>query len=132
MLYLCIPAYNEAETVGVLLWRIRKVFQDYSREYEVLVFDDGSTDATRDTLEPYTKVLPLTILGGPVKAGYAADLVLFDPATVADAVTFDDPRRPAVGIPYVFVNGELAMDDGRRTDALAGRTLRRLPDGAVV
>ena len=72
MLYLCIPAYNEAETIGVLLWRIRKVFQDYSREYEVLVFDDGSTDATRDTLEPYTKVLPLTILGGPGKVGYAA------------------------------------------------------------
>ena len=72
MLYLCIPAFNEAETVGVLLWRIRKVFQEYSREYEVLVFDDGSTDGTRDTLEPYTKVLPLTILGGPKKVGYAA------------------------------------------------------------
>lgn len=72
MLFLCIPAFNEAETVGVLLWRIRKVFQDYSREYEVLVFDDGSTDGTRDTLEPYTKVLPLTILGGANKVGYAA------------------------------------------------------------
>ena len=72
MLYLCIPAYDEAETVGVLLWRIRKVFQDYSREYEVLVFDDGSADATRETLEPYSKVLPLTILGGSVKVGYAA------------------------------------------------------------
>jgi N-acyl-D-amino-acid deacylase len=68
---------------------------------------------------------------GLVTAGYAADLVLFDPATVADAATFDDPRQPAVGIPYVFVNGELAMDDGRRTAALAGRALRRLPDGAV-
>src|SRR3954453_21649052 len=40
VLYICIPTYNEAETVGVLLWRIRKVFQEYSREYEVLVFDD--------------------------------------------------------------------------------------------
>jgi glycosyltransferase involved in cell wall biosynthesis len=69
VLYLCIPAYNEADTVGVLLWRIRKVFQDYSREYEVIAFDDGSTDATRETLEPYAKVLPLTILGGSTKVG---------------------------------------------------------------
>jgi len=68
---------------------------------------------------------------GLVAPGYAADLVLFDPATVADTATYADPRQPAAGIPYVFVNGELAMDDGRRTDALAGRALRRLPDGAV-
>jgi len=50
VLYICIPAYNEAQTVGVLLWRIRKVFQEYSREYEILVFDDGSTDDTAETL----------------------------------------------------------------------------------
>jgi len=68
---------------------------------------------------------------GLVKEGYAADLVLFDPATVADTATYADPRRPAAGIPYVFVNGVLAMDDGKRTEALAGRALRRLPDGAV-
>ena len=37
MLYICIPAYNEATTIGVLIWRIRKMFQSYSREYEILV-----------------------------------------------------------------------------------------------
>ena len=42
MLYICIPVYNEAPTIGLLLWRIRKVFQEYSREYESLVHDGGS------------------------------------------------------------------------------------------
>jgi glycosyltransferase involved in cell wall biosynthesis len=70
VLYICIPAYNEAETVGVLLWRIRKVFQEYSREYEVLVFNDGSTDATAEILAPYADVMPLTVLGGPQHVGY--------------------------------------------------------------
>ena len=55
----------------MLLWRIRKVFQDFSREYEVLVYDDASTDGTRETLEPYTKVMPLFVLGTTARVGYA-------------------------------------------------------------
>lgn len=74
MLYICIPAYNEAPTIGVLLWKIRKVFQEYSREYEVLVFDDGSADETRETLAPYAKVLPLSVIGGDSHLGYAGAL----------------------------------------------------------
>ena len=61
---------------------------------------------------------------GLVRDGYAADLVLFDPSTVADTATFDEPRTPATGIPYVLVNGELVIDDGRHTGALAGRAIR--------
>ncbi|MFL5580212.1 MAG: glycosyltransferase family 2 protein [Gemmatimonadaceae bacterium] len=72
MLYICIPAFNEAPTIGVLLWRIRKVFQEYSREYEIVVYDDGSTDETAATLAPYDKVLPLTVLHGREHRGYAA------------------------------------------------------------
>lgn len=74
MLYICIPTHNEAPTVGVLLWRIRKVFQEQSREYEVLVYDDASTDATPETLAPYTEVMPVTILRGETRLGYAGAL----------------------------------------------------------
>ena len=66
---------------------------------------------------------------GLVRQGYAADLVLFDPETVSDAATFDQPRQPAVGIHYVFVNGEAAIDGGRPTGIRAGRALRRHGDG---
>ena len=74
MLHICIPVYNEAPTVGVLLWRIRAVFQEFAREYQVTVYDDGSTDATAETLEPYARVLPLTVIRGETRRGYAAAL----------------------------------------------------------
>jgi glycosyltransferase involved in cell wall biosynthesis len=70
LIYICIPTYNEGPTVGVLLWRIRRVFQDYSREYEIVVYDDGSTDGTRATLEPYADVIPLTILRAEQRQGF--------------------------------------------------------------
>jgi glycosyltransferase involved in cell wall biosynthesis len=71
VLTIAIPVRDEAPTIGVLLWRVRAVFQLYPREYEVLVFNDGSTDSTAQVLEPYTSALPCTVLGGPTQVGYA-------------------------------------------------------------
>ncbi|GAA5052703.1 N-acyl-D-amino-acid deacylase family protein [Streptomyces similanensis] len=64
---------------------------------------------------------------GVVREGYRADLVLFDPATVAAGATFERPRTPPTGIPYVLVDGRFVIEDGRRTDVLAGRAVRRTP-----
>ena len=62
---------------------------------------------------------------GVVAPGMVADLVAFDPATVADRATFDDPRATPAGIPYVMIAGEFVIDGGARTTALPGRSIRR-------
>ncbi|MBB4983337.1 N-acyl-D-amino-acid deacylase family protein [Streptomyces nymphaeiformis] len=62
---------------------------------------------------------------GLVKEGYAADLVLFDPKTIASGATYENPRTLPVGIPHVLIDGRFVMEDGRRTDVLAGRSIRR-------
>ncbi|CAM3411916.1 N-acyl-D-amino-acid deacylase family protein [Isoptericola cucumis] len=67
---------------------------------------------------------------GLVRPGHAADLVLFDPDTVQDTATFDDPRQQATGIDHVLVDGVAVIDDGTRTDALPGRAVRRGAGGA--
>jgi len=74
VIYFCLPAYNEAATVGVLLWKIRRVMEEFPRDYEILVLDDASTDDTLDVLAPYARVLPLTVIRHETRKGYAAAL----------------------------------------------------------
>jgi N-acyl-D-amino-acid deacylase len=62
---------------------------------------------------------------GLLRDGYAADLVIFDPARVRSNATYDEPRRFPDGIEYVVVNGLLVVDRGSHTGALPGRALRR-------
>ena len=70
MIYVCIPAHNEERTIGVLLWKIRKVMREFGRDYEVLVLDDASTDGTATVLDRYRGVLPLRVLEEERRAGY--------------------------------------------------------------
>ena len=92
MLYLCLPAYNEGPTVGLVLWNIHKVFSSYSREYEILVVNDGSDDSTAETLESYAQLLPLTIITHERRLGYGAAL---DSLSRAAAERTKYPRRDA-------------------------------------
>ena len=63
---------------------------------------------------------------GLLQEGYAADIVVFDPNTVCDTATFDDPLRYPTGIPYVFVNGIAVKEADHATGALPGQVLRRV------
>jgi N-acyl-D-amino-acid deacylase len=73
--------------------------------------------------------LPATKLGlrdrGRLEPGAVADVVVFDPATVADAATFAEPHRYPHGMPWVLVNGEAVIADGRHTGRRPGRVLSR-------
>ncbi|MFD8716710.1 amidohydrolase family protein [Streptomyces sp. NPDC059629] len=64
---------------------------------------------------------------GLVREGYRADVVLFDPQTVAAGSTFEEPRKLPTGIPHVLIDGRFVIENGRRTDELAGRSIRRTP-----
>ena len=61
---------------------------------------------------------------GLVREGYFADITIFDPKTVIDRATFEEPNQYPVGINFVIVNGQISVDNGQRTPALAGRVLR--------
>jgi N-acyl-D-amino-acid deacylase len=60
---------------------------------------------------------------GQIRPGAFADVLIFDPAKVNDAATYVEPHQLAEGMTYIFVNGELARDNGKFTQALAGRVL---------
>jgi N-acyl-D-amino-acid deacylase len=62
---------------------------------------------------------------GRIAPGYFADLVLFDPALVADRADFGNAQAQAVGIRSVWVNGQLVFEDGKTTSTRPGRPLRR-------
>jgi len=61
---------------------------------------------------------------GAIAVGAFADLVAFDPSTVADRATFEDPHQYPVGVPVVLVNGVLTLRDGEHTGSLGGRGVR--------
>jgi hypothetical protein len=74
LIYICIPTHNEQQTVGVVLWKLRQVLTEFPRDYQLLVADDASTDKTIEVLEPYTRVLPLTVISSEQRQGHAASL----------------------------------------------------------
>ena len=88
---------------------------------------DEKAAALPDAIRRLTS-LPATNLGlkdrGSLKAGYAADIVIFDPARVRDLATFAKPQQLATGVRDVFVNGVQVLKEGQHTGAKPGRVVR--------
>ena len=61
---------------------------------------------------------------GVLKKGMWADIVVFDPATIRDRATFENPNQLSEGMRYVLINGVPVIDDGKQTDALPGKVIR--------
>ncbi len=95
-----------------------RVLGKYARDEKVLSVSDAIHRLSG---------LPATNLGldhrGFLKDGMFADVVVFDPATIADRATFDKPHQYAVGMKHVFVNGAQVIKDGEHTGAKPGRAL---------
>ena len=74
-------------------------------------------------------MLPAKIFGltgrGQIKKGYSADIVIFDPDTISDRATFEDPFLKPAGVPYVLVNGAVAVWEGEFIKKFSGRMLTR-------
>ena len=102
-----------------------RVLGRYARDERVVSLEDAVRKMTS---------LPASRLRlrdrGVLRDGAAADVVVFDPQRVADRATYDDPHRYPDGMPFVIVNGALAVERGETTSARAGRFLRLGPDTA--
>ena len=97
-----------------------RVLGEYVRERGVLTLEEAVRKMTS---------LPADHMGmserGVLSEGMIADIVVFDPETVVDRSTFQDPHQYPDGIDFVIINGIVAVDDGVFSDVRAGRVLRR-------
>jgi glycosyltransferase involved in cell wall biosynthesis len=72
VIHICIPVHDEAATIGILLWKIRKVMAEFGRDYEISVLDDASTDNTAEVIERYRRLIPIRVERTEARIGYGA------------------------------------------------------------
>ncbi len=96
-----------------------RILAKYVREEKVISLENAIREMTSlpaNQLKMWNR--------GRIAPGLVADLVLFDPSKIADTATFASPLSYSVGVEYVLVNGQLAIDKGQPAGTLAGRVIR--------
>jgi N-acyl-D-aspartate/D-glutamate deacylase len=96
-----------------------RVLAEYVRNRGVIALEDAVRRMTSISADTFGLVDR-----GRIEPGRFADLVLFDPQSIADLATYDDPKREPAGISLVVVNGKIAHRDGRHANAGSGQMLR--------
>jgi len=102
-----------------------RFLEEYVREHPVITLEDAVRKMTSLPARKHR-----IAERGELRPGWFADIVIFDPGTVADIATYQEPRQYPAGIDCVVVNGQVVARDGRQTDARPGRMLRRGQSGA--
>ena len=113
------PPFTDASTHPRAYGNFARLLGKYVREEGVIPLEEAIRKLTS---------LPTTNLSiadrGLLAEGYYADVVVFDPATIIDHATFEDPHQYSTGVVHVFVNGGQVLRDGEHTEAMPGRVVR--------
>ena len=115
-----IPGFGSGKVHPRMIGTFPRILGRYVREQGVIGLEEAirkMTSLPAQTFGLYRK--------GILREGLDADIVIFDPATIIDKSTFDDPMQPPEGIRWVIVNGELAVENGKILGATSGQVLRR-------
>lgn len=113
------PPFTDGSTHPRAYGNFARLLGKYVREEGVIPLEEAIRKLTS---------LPTTNLSisdrGMLAEGYYADVVVFDPATIIDHATFEDPHQYSTGVVHVFVNGGQVLRDGEHTGATPGRVVR--------
>ncbi len=108
-----------------------KIIRKYVNELNLLTLEEAihkMSGLPAETLG-LTNPAVIELSRGLIREGYAADLLIFDPAEVRDTATFEEPHTYAEGFEWVFVNGTAVIENGERNDQLPSGVLRRTITG---
>jgi N-acyl-D-amino-acid deacylase len=114
-----IPGFGVSKVHPRLTGTFPRVLGKYVRDKGVLSLEEAIRKMTSLPAQTFRVKRK-----GLLMEGFDADIVIFDPETIIDKSTYEDPQQKPEGISYVLVNGEIAVENGEITGATSGKVLR--------
>jgi N-acyl-D-glutamate deacylase len=103
-----------------------KILRSYVRERNLMTLSEAIRKMSLMPAQTLEEFVPQMKKKGRLQEGMDADIVVFDPSTISDVGTYEEPNQPALGVQSLLVNGQLVIADGQlKTDVAAGKPIRR-------